>query len=515
MASSGKSSAKNRLLQDRGQRMIVVASSKRKATSRKSAIASVRCLLGSLLFSIAPAAADPIATSLYGAQDHMSTPGFDPAHTIPLQQQLNGRWVRDGVMVIPRVTVNLPSDSNSSKQYVASIRQQLNSNWSLYDKSGIRVIFTILALAPESGSTYAGYNADFLNMVTQMVHSHPSVYAVELHNEPNVGGAWKGTPEEYVSVYRPFADAVHQTRPDVKVLGCAGCNYYYSNSWVSRAFAAGLMSFIDGISLHPYNGAQPPEVDSLYMNHGTWEDSQTHLWSVFQSFNTTNKPMELDFTEMGYSSVAPSSTCASCTPDEGTQAAYLSRLMLQSQDLHAKGIPLNAAIWYDFKDDHDPALDMTPNVQHNFGLYNFDLGSYKPAFTAYRNIINGFPDSSDIVTAPPGVRASVNINASAVSTRVWQRKSDRAIIVPFWRLDQVKSVTADFSAYLTVTVPTGMTVGSLTVQQACGPSYKPPYTANGSAVMFQASFNKCASWVAILPAAQAAIASTASRRRRG
>ena len=464
-------------------------------------------VVASMLLALAAsssASADPIETSMYGAQDHMSNSdgsGYNPNYSMPVQKTLNGHWIRDGITALAGATVNLPSDSAAAKQNVANNRAILNSYLSVYDNSGMRLIFTIIAMSPRSSASYIAYNADFLNLVSQMVTDHPSIYALELHNEPFIGSSWGGTPEDYTNIYRPFADAAHKARAGLKVLGCGGCNYYYNHDNINRMFAAGLMDFIDGVSLHPYNGAFPgsplatqPEVDSLYASHGNWEASQIHLFNdIYQAFNTTRKPFELDFTEMGYASVPGSSG----SPDEPTQAAYLSRLMIESQDLRVKGIPLNAAIWYDFMNDHNPRLDSTPNQQHNFGLYNFDLSSYKPAFTAYRTVINGFPDNSDIVAAPAGVSAVANMNASAVSTRVWQRKSDGAIVVPFWRLDQITSVTADFSAYLTVTMPNSSKIMTVTVDRACGVPAHPKFTQKGTSIAFQVSFDKCASWATI------------------
>ena len=462
------------------------------------------------------AQADPSPNTMFGVQTHQLSqdrffPGvgfgtaYDPNDNQRLLKRLGTQWIRDGTTAYtaaPHALVYLPTDSLATVNAVKVNRALVDSYLTLYDQNGFKVIFTIQALAPEV-KNYAAYNQNYLNWTVQLVQNHPSIYAVEFHNEPGSHANWPGTPQEYVTVYSDFANAIHNsTRPTVKALGCGGCSVYLGKSFTDGVYKAGLLNFTDGVSLHPYNNGPtnlPPEIDQNY-GHGTYEQSRIYEYQYFQKYNLTNKPFELDYTEFGYSSVV-SPNCIDCAADANTQAAYLGRLLIAFQDLRsAQGLPLNSVESYDLKNDIDPAQDKTPNIQHNFGLTNYDL-SLKPAFLTYQNFVSAIPDSNDIVAAPPGTTATADTANNLVVTKLWSRKSDGALIVPIWRCNGTtpcKASTADFGGHLTVVIPGGAAGKKVVEINLCtGAITTPTPVISGTSLTFPTVFGLCASIVAI------------------
>ena len=457
-----------------------------------------------VLGSSAQAASGPYPTSMFGAQTHMMSQTqfnsaypvyWDPSYTLPVSKSSGARWIRDGISAYtfnPYASlVYLPANNQTQKNTVNIHRAFVDSTLTQYDVAQFKVILSVIALPPVSQSNIDA-NTSLLSWLQALLTAHPSIYAIEMHNEPS--STWTGTPQNYVSTYKPFADMSHQVRPDVKVLGCAGCSIFLKKSWVDQAIAAGMLSFVDGISLHAYNnGNVTPEGDHLY-GHGTWEDSQVYQYNYFESQNPAGRPpLELHFTEFGYSSVLGSTDSVAT---DALQAAYLSRLFVQIQDLKASGIPLISAEWYDLKDDTDPSRDNPPNMQHNFGLYNVDMTNPKLAYAPYQRFIQYIQNNAEIKEAP-GVSAVTDTNPTAVLFKSWQRGSDGATLVPFWRNDHTTSVTADFTGHMSVTMPSAaaaIAIKNVTTVQLCGMTKSIPFTVSGAVVTFSVSYNICASW---------------------
>jgi hypothetical protein len=338
-------------------------------------------------------------------------------------------------------------------------------------------------------------NAGFQELIVDLVQKHPSITAIELHNEPNLKFFWRATPEEYVKVYRPIAEAVKKVRPDIEILGGSLATMFFNQKFYTGALNAGLLDFVDGISVHPYNGNYAPEIDSIFKtkqavgpNH--YENSITRFWEITQKYNKKKKPLKLYFTELGYSSTAVGVMAGG--DSEKKQAAYLSRLMMTYQDLKAKGIPIEAVFWYDLKNDGTDKK----SKEANYGLVNFDLKGVKPAFKAYQKIIKSFPNSDDL-----SIRTDVEVKSvkfgGAVKTKTWLDKSDNDTIIPFWRMDQeTKIVAKDFLGNLTIKMPDAKDIKRVTFKAACGSDQRLPYTTKDNTIsLTNVPIRMCASWL--------------------
>ena len=104
------------------------------------------------------------------------------------------------------------------------------SDWlAQYDQAGIRVVLAVLGQAP--GPRSNENNEEFSTWIAELIASHPSITAVQMHNEPNLRSFWRGTPEDYVDTYRSYATKIRAKRADVRLLVER-----------SRAFGGGLAS---------------------------------------------------------------------------------------------------------------------------------------------------------------------------------------------------------------------------------------------------------------------------------
>lgn len=184
----------------------------------------------------------------------------------------------------------------------------------------------------------------------------------ELWNEPNdCPNPGMGDPATYAALAKLVYPAMKAVDPTCTIIGPAVSNIS-SNSdggatWCRRAYEHGLLSAVDAVSVHPYNGVQPPE------------------FFVFNraSYGGVTKPVVCS--EWGVSAAEVSAQ---------TQADYLVRYNLVSL---SQGVPF--AVWYNWKNN---GTDPT-HQQQNFGLVTADLEE-KPAYEAMRRMTHALRDAS-------------------------------------------------------------------------------------------------------------------------
>jgi Glycosyl hydrolases family 39 len=370
--------------------------------------------------------------------------------TLPILKTSNIKRVREGIFAYsnPRSAVVGGMKSPDLIPNIQAHRQSIDNYLTTYDMSGIKVLVAAVA-APRNSRDGKAYNAEFFNWLSELAVRHPCIDAIEMHNEPNLRHFWRDTPEEYIETYSEAAKQIRAYRPDIKILLPSLANMWWPPAvdWLKRALDQGMLNVADGISVHPYNKALPPEFDPFF-DGGKSSDPEHYekavhaFWKLIQSYNRQNRPLELYFTEFGYSS---NSKGMFAVGGEDKQADYLSRLLMLHQDLKVNGIPLKATFWYDFKDDGE-----NPDKEdHHFGLVNYDLSRLKPAYYAYRAIATFFSDADELMPAKLDIQ--IGNHQGFIKTKAWRRKFDGALIVVYWRLD-----TPDAPGHIDTTLKVGL-----------------------------------------------------------
>lgn len=393
-------------------------------------------------------AADGSKDNIFGVAGHFLhvnrfypqyTDDWEVKRTLPFVKDLGASWVSEPLYSLTapqRVLVNTGNLDQSALSVLSANRQSVSKSLSSYDSAGIKVVLPVLLPAPNAKDA-AVIAKDFSDWIADLVTKHKCIVAVQLHNEPNLRHFWPSTPEAYVDAYRPLAEKIKQARPDVQIAvgAMSSLSWPQSKTWLRRAIQRGLLSFADAVSVHPYNLTGPPETDPFYdgadkLDPDNFEKAVRAFWSEIQAA-AAGKNLKLYFTEFGYSSAWKG---LAAVGDEQRQASYLSRLLFIYQDLRLKGLPLEAVFWYDLKDDGTKP----DNEQHNYGLLNSDLSRKKPAFWAYRSVAKFFSPTNDFEPVNGGVTVS---DRTFVKTKLFRRKSDGALIVAFWRLNQLPGVS--------------------------------------------------------------------------
>jgi hypothetical protein len=186
----------------------------------------------------------------------------------------------------------------------------------------------------------------------------------EIWNEWNIGFGSTDRPrragsvEDYAKLVRAAAIAIHRGDPEAIVIAGGATNS--DTRWFEAFGATGVLPYIDGVSIHPYNYGKP----------WYWSSPEAAMhWvdTVRQQMTADNdgKPVDMYVTEMGW----PGNRHGYA---EDVVADYLQRFMeLARQKHYVRGV-----WWYDLVDDGDDP----DNREHRFGLFRRD-GEAKPAAT--------------------------------------------------------------------------------------------------------------------------------------
>lgn len=375
--------------------------------------------------------------------------------TLPFLREAGMAWVREPIYALagPRgALVGPPEAGEALDRGIADRRRVVDDYLLQYDQAGVRVMLVVF-VHPLASKEGAANDERFFEWVGELVARHSCVKVVELHNEPNLRSFWKGSAADYVNTYRLGASILRRARPDLELAAPAISSLWWASGveWMENAMDQGLLDFVDAISVHPYNTTYPPEADPHYGDrHRRDPEGLSHavrqFWALVQRHNPKGKPLKLYFSELGY---AASRKGLAAVGDEVRQADYLGRLMLLYFDLRLRGLPLEAAFWYDLKND---GADRA-NEQHNFGLISENLDRRKPAFFAYQRVAR--------LLGPPGgyqpldLFARKSVQPHAVKTLAWRRKADGALLLAVWRMDQLQEEDADFSGELALDLPEG------------------------------------------------------------
>ena len=164
--------------------------------------------------------------------------------------------------------------------------------------------------------------------------------------------------------------------------------------------------------------------------------------------------------------------------------------------VHHNTVDVAHFCWYDLKCDGEG--DPT-DLQANFGLIDYAAQAPRPSFLAYSRIAKTFGAISDFV--PLDIAPSFSVHPEAVKSMAWQRLSDGAILVAFWRLDQVIAAANDFDAQLTLALPSGFQADGVDVVDLHPDTLTAaPFTvADNHAISVPVRVTTRAAWIVIHP----------------
>jgi hypothetical protein len=173
----------------------------------------------------------------------------------------------------------------------------------------------------------------------------------EMWNEPN-GGFWtpQANVDEYIALALETGKAIKAAQPNEPYIGPATSGMDFT--FIERCFQAGLLTYWDAVSFHPYRDS-PPETAIPDFNH---------VKALIAQYAPKGKQMPIISGEWGYSELYPGLNLE-------LQSKYIAREFLTdiSNDLIV-------SIWYDWHDDGaDPK-----ETEHHFGTVFQD---YKPKQT--------------------------------------------------------------------------------------------------------------------------------------
>lgn len=206
---------------------------------------------------------------------------------------------------------------------------------------------------------------NYVDYITRQLGNPVQYY--EVWNEWDIDGPTDARlSDDYVAVVRDAAPIIRKNNPQAKVLAGAVTSAGIKGGFVDRILAAGVLKYVDGISLHPY-------VHCEGRDHNTPESWINWMRDLDRSISSkAGKPVPLYLTEMSW----PSHD-GPCGIDTTRQAAYLARSYFL-----ARTVPdIKGMWWYDLINDGT----LPDEQEHNFGLLNVDL-SPKPAYSTLKAI---------------------------------------------------------------------------------------------------------------------------------
>jgi polysaccharide biosynthesis protein PslG len=198
-------------------------------------------------------------------------------------------------------------------------------------------------------------------------HFKGQVKHFEMFNEweTHTGHTTPASPEDYLAFVRVVYPAIKSANPDAVAMMSGISDLHVKDvhtGWVAQFVELGGLSYVDAISLHPYNqlgDEQNPET-SIELVDAVYDVAHSR---------SQGKPVSIYLTEMGYSSYNGKQGVS----DEA-QADFLARFML----LAAARPFISGLWWYGL---HDAGTDPN-NREHHFGLFTPDF-SIKPAGKMY------------------------------------------------------------------------------------------------------------------------------------
>lgn len=381
-----------------------------------------------------------------------------PSRTLPWLVDANFNWVRETLYM------GLFKTTGPGGPVGKANRKRVEDYLQRYQDRGVKVLLGPMFGA---GREAEGFD-DFAKWIGGLAKRFPNIEAVELHNEPNLRGFWKFTPQEFVDAARQFAEGVRAVSPDAVIVagsfsGWGGAWQHenlmellkgpkeISTKYAEEVFSLGLLDFVDGVSAHPYRGESAPESGEVLESPTDPDgfEKEIRSWLDLAAKHTPgNKRLPLYLTEIGYS-VSHQGYSSVRTVER--QADYISRLALVLLGVKLDGVPLKAVFWYDLKKD-----EIKDNhYESNFGIVAANNGHARPAWNSVRRVNEFFANNADFSRVTDLAAPEFSNGPDLIKNYVWRRASDGALIVPFWRMNQLMKSDVDFDSEMTLKLPQG------------------------------------------------------------
>jgi hypothetical protein len=222
----------------------------------------------------------------------------------------------------------------------------------------------------------------------------------EIWNEPNGGTFWTPpSPTDYANLVIATSPAIHRADPSGAVVG--GVTSGVDWKFVQAIAHAGVLPYVDAISVHPYRHTEPETV---------LQDLAT-LRAVMETLAPAcSRQTPILSSEWGYSTTWNTGSRAA---DSALQQGYF----LQREWLMGSYVGLPVSIYYDYKDD---GTDPT-NAEDNFGTLNADA-SMKPAYqsaVALAATLQGFTFSHPIPTSSAALYSMLFLSGPEIAVVNW------------------------------------------------------------------------------------------------
>lgn len=247
---------------------------------------------------------------------------------------------------------------------------------------------------------------DLQTFAQELARRYPSLVAIEVFNEPNLGGFnWQpaADPEYYTRVLGAVHDAVRQVRPELPVmsggLGEPGqprpAGSMDPRWFLERMYRAGARGRMDGIGLHPYPAGTSPEDPATSVYHRLMTD-------VREIRDRYGDAVPVWVTETGYTTTGPFAV----TPEQ--QAVWLPVIVRDA----ATRPDVAAVVVHTLRDrEGDPE-----DAEVGYGLLYTAL-TRKPVFDALAHAVRGIP------TTEPGAARPMSTKRSSGRLRRCTRRS--------------------------------------------------------------------------------------------
>jgi polysaccharide biosynthesis protein PslG len=215
----------------------------------------------------------------------------------------------------------------------------------------------------------------FRNFAVAAVRRYESNSPIwEIYNEPNRKEFWKDPdPLEYVALVKAVVPAMRKVDRKIIVIGPALGHAPDANpdlidkldyAYLEKTFQAGLLDYINAVSIHPYPDEKPEYVSNIY----------SKVRTLIKTYAPPNRRYAIVSSEWGYS------TLSGVTPNEQTHANYWVRLFLVNA---SEGIAGSIGYKLEYT-TIDPTLSP---YEFGFMLFNAD-GQPKLAFKQIQDMTN-------------------------------------------------------------------------------------------------------------------------------
>lgn len=277
------------------------------------------------------------------------------------------------------------------------------------DQRGIRALFILdyndslyassTVSAVVDSADIAAYSAFAAATVKHFAGHH---FVWEIWNEPNNTINWEPShnARQYAAMVAAASKAMRQADPTATIIAPAMAGIQLD--YLDTLFSAGVLKYINAVSLHPYRDNPPPP----RIPETVGPDFQ-NVRSLIAQYAPAGDTIPIVSSEWGYSTCSPSLGGVS----RQTQADYFARMQLFN--LYS-GVPLS--IWYDWMND-----GLIDKIGRHRGVVDYYLNP-KPAYITVTVLTRELPgyrvieryndgDTSDVILVMENAGDSVKVAA--------------------------------------------------------------------------------------------------------